>query len=77
MTSSGYPERITAAIGKLERGAFPLTIELAGLPRSGKTTCSKSLDDLFRLRTEFVFGKIAETAFHSCLSGPRTSTFNR
>lgn len=27
------------------------------------------LDDLFRLRTAYVFGEIAEDAFHSCLSG--------
>ena len=27
------------------------------------------LDDLFRLRTEFVFGRVGSDAFHSCLSG--------
>lgn len=59
MSATGYRDRITAAIGKFDESSFPFTIELAGLPRSGKTTCSKSLDDLFR-RSGVYVGRITE-----------------
>jgi hypothetical protein len=75
MNGSGYPERITAAISKLESTDFPLTIELAGLPHSGKTTCSKSLDDLFR-RAGIPVGRITERADVCPIVDKLTPDFN-
>ena len=46
---------------EFDRDGFLHGCELA---RSGKT-----LNDLFTLRTEYVFSKVSDRSFHSCLSG--------